>query len=128
MHAETVSISKDGTLYLPDKHGRIWTSAEGGKGEPKELGYAGGRPLGGHVYPNGDAIFCDMVQVCKSMTDLYCPTVITDMHAMACCMPHLHADKCIFQAGCLCPSSWRKKCTQCLLAQLRLFHNVIFCI
>lgn len=70
MHAETVSISKDGTLYLPDKLGRIWTSKDGGKGKLEELGYAGGRPLGGHVYPNGDAIFCDMVKVCHSRCKL----------------------------------------------------------
>lgn len=25
--------------------------------------------MGGHVYPNGDAIFCDMVKVSLSMTD-----------------------------------------------------------
>lgn len=48
---------------MPDALGRIWTSTHGGKGELQELGYAGGRPLGGYVYPNGDAIFCDMVKV-----------------------------------------------------------------
>ena len=63
MSAETVSIGHDGTLYLPDKFGRIWTSANGGQGQLQELGYAGGRPLGGYVYGNGDAIFCDAIKV-----------------------------------------------------------------
>ncbi|KAA6420084.1 hypothetical protein WJX79_007601 [Trebouxia sp. C0005] len=59
---ETVSISQEGTLYLPDKLGQIWTSKDGGRGKLEQLGYAGGRPLGGHVYANGDAIFCDMIK------------------------------------------------------------------
>lgn len=59
---ETVSIGHDGTLYLPDKFGRIWTSTNGGQGQLEELGYAGGRPLGGYVYGNGDAIFCDAIK------------------------------------------------------------------
>lgn len=61
-HAETVSIGRDGTLYLPDSQGRIWT-AQNSEGKLRELAYVGGKPLGGHVYPNGDVIFCDAVKV-----------------------------------------------------------------
>ncbi|KAL3133309.1 hypothetical protein ABBQ38_007188 [Trebouxia sp. C0009 RCD-2024] len=60
--AETVSIGKDGTLYLPDSLGRIWTSQNAGEGKLRELAYAGGKPLGGFVYPNGDAVFADAVK------------------------------------------------------------------
>ena len=48
---------------MPDSQGRIWTAKDCGKGNLRELGYAGGRPLGGHVYPNGDVIFADAVKV-----------------------------------------------------------------
>lgn len=61
-HAETVSIGKDGTLYLPDSQGRIWT-AQNSEGKLREIAYVGGKPLGGYVYPNGDVIFCDAVKV-----------------------------------------------------------------
>ena len=61
--AETVSISPDGVLYMPDNLGRVWTSAEGGAGPLQELAYTGGKPLGGYVYPSGDAIFCDALKV-----------------------------------------------------------------
>lgn len=62
-YPETVSIGKDGTLYLPDSLGRIWTSQNAGEGKLQELAYAGGKPLGGFVYPNGDAIFADAIKV-----------------------------------------------------------------
>ena len=68
-YAETVSIGKDGTLYLPDSQGRIWTAQNGGQGKLQELAYVGGKPLGGHVYPNGDAIFCDAVKVTSNASD-----------------------------------------------------------
>ena len=58
-----MSIGKDGTLYLPDSHGRIWTSKNAGEGKLEELAYIGGKPLGGYVYPNGDALFADAVKV-----------------------------------------------------------------
>lgn len=58
-----MSVSSDGVLYLPDRFGRIYTSTGGGTGPLQELAYAGGRPLGGHVYRDGNAIFCDALKV-----------------------------------------------------------------
>ena len=86
-HAETVSIGKDGTLYLPDSQGRIWT-AENGEGKLRELAYVGGKPLGGHVYPDGDVIFCDAVKVNSNASGCYAEMDLSQLFVA--CMHMLH--------------------------------------
>ena len=72
-YAETVSVGHDGKLYMPDSLGRIWTSRDAGEGELQELAYAGGKPLGGYVYPNGDAVFADAVKVLRTQALQHSP-------------------------------------------------------
>ena len=110
-----MSIGKDGTLYLPDSQGRIWTAQNGGQGKLQEVAYVGGKPLGGHVYPNGDAIFCDAVKVSRNARQCHiqhtpvttvCSSLHTGQHGgFPCCTAIVIAGKARMLNTCKVPHS-----------------------
>lgn len=65
--AESVQVSKSGTLWLPDKYGNVFTSESDSEGTYKDLqkvAYVGpSRPLG-HVFDaNDNLVICDASKV-----------------------------------------------------------------
>ena len=65
--AESVQVSKSGTLWLPDKYGNVFTSETDSKGTHKELqrvAYVGpSRPLGHTFDANDNLVICDASKV-----------------------------------------------------------------
>ncbi len=66
-YAESVQVSKSGSLWLPDKYGNVFTAESDSKGTYKDLqkvAYVGpSRPLG-HVFDaNDNLVICDASKV-----------------------------------------------------------------